>query len=102
MKTENRLYIENFEGLSREIKVPRSFTLACAYFESRDQGCELINFNEAIFNSDVESIFAALKDVGVKEFTISSGFCGMIETIGKFVKLGCRVKDSIESKRLEL
>jgi len=65
------------------------WTLAQAYLYSREAGNDLPNFAEVIWDYDIEAILADCRRLGVKEFTISSTFSGLIETIAKFEELGC-------------
>ena len=50
---------------------------------------DLPNFAEVIWDYDIEAILADCQRLGVKEFTISSTFSSLFETIAKFEELGC-------------
>ena len=51
-------------------------------------GNELIDFNEVIWDYDIEEIAQTLRANGITEFTISSTFSSLIETLAAFEKHG--------------
>ena len=63
-------------------------TLFWAYRESIEAGNEKINFSECIWEHDIEDIANCLKKNGIVEFTISSTFSSLIETLAEFQKYG--------------
>ncbi len=66
-----------------------------AYYQSKERDNELIDFNEVIWERDVEPIVATLRRVGVKEFTFSSSMTGAIEFLAAFKKLGVAIQDVV-------
>ena len=62
-----------------------------AYQYSQEAGSELLNCNEVIWDEDVEEIVKFCREQGLKEFTISSNFSGLINTLDAFDKLGCKM-----------
>lgn len=66
-------------------------TMFWAYRKSVTAENDLIDFNEVIWDDDVEAIAACMKDNGISEFTISSTFSGLIPTLAAFDKLGFKV-----------
>jgi len=62
-----------------------------AYRYSQEAGSDLLDFNEAIFDEDVEEIVKFCREQGIKEFTISSNFSGLVSTLDAFDKLGCKM-----------
>ena len=66
-------------------------TMFWAYRESKEAGNELIDFNETIWEREVEEIVKACRDNDVKQFTISSTFSGLIKIIAEFEKYGCKL-----------
>ena len=54
-------------------------TLFWAYRTSKETGNELIDFNEVIWDYDIEEIAQTLRANGITEFTISSTFSSLIE-----------------------
>ena len=63
-------------------------TLFWAYRTSKETGNELIDFNEVIWDYDIEEIAQTLRANGITEFTISSTFSSLIETLAAFEKQG--------------
>ena len=74
------------------------YTLGQAYLWSRDAGNELPNFAEVIWDYDIEEIIDNCRRLGVKEFTISSTFSSLIQTIAKFEELGCTLDGIVKIK----
>jgi hypothetical protein len=64
-------------------------TFEAAYFYSIDAENELINFAEVIWDYDIDPILENCQRLGISEFTISSTFSGLIETIAELQKRGC-------------
>ena len=56
-------------------------TLFWAYRTSKETGNELIDFNEVILDYDIVEIAQALRANGITEFTISSTFSSLLETL---------------------
>ena len=73
-------------------------TLYCAYRTSLDTGNDLIDFNEVIWDHDIKPIVDCLRSAGVTEFTISSTFSSLIETLAEFEKQGCRMQGLMQVK----
>lgn len=69
-------------------------TLFWAYRKSLDAGNDLIDFNEVIWDEDIEAIATCMKENGITEFTISSTFSSLIPTLAAFEKHGFKM-DSI-------
>ena len=63
-------------------------TLFWAYRTSKETGNELIDFNEVIWDYDIVEIAQALRANGITEFTISSTFSSLLETLVAFEKQG--------------
>ena len=62
-----------------------------AYRNSCRCGNDLIDFNEVIWDEDIEAIAATLDTNGITEFTISSNFSGLIRTLVAFEKVGFKM-----------
>ena len=73
-------------------------TLFWAYRTSKETGNELIDFNDVIWDYDIEEIAQTLRANGITEFTISSTFSSLIETIAKFEDLGCTLDGIVRVK----
>ena len=65
-----------------------NLTLYWAYRKSKQNGNELIDFPEVIWEEDIEPIADFLKAKGITEFTISSTFSSLIPTLAAFEKQG--------------
>ena len=63
-------------------------TLFWAYRNSIAVGNEEINFEDVIWDYDIEEITKTLKENGISEFTISSTFSSLIPTLAEFAKHG--------------
>lgn len=66
-------------------------TLYWAYKSSMDRGFEEIDFNEVIWEKDIETIVKDLREAGYESFTISSTFSSLLETIWEFEQRGCKM-----------
>lgn len=66
-------------------------TLFWAYNHSKEAGNELIDFDEVIWDYDIPAITACLREEGITEFTISSTFSSLIETLAAFEKEGIKM-----------
>ena len=81
--------IENAKPRMRWEEIGCQWTLGQAYLYSKEAGNDLPNFADVIWDEHIETILADCRKLGVKEFTISSTFSSLIETIAKFEELGC-------------
>ena len=63
-------------------------TMFWAYRRSIEAGNDLIDFSEVIWDEDVESIAACMKENSIAEFTISSTFSSLIPILAAFEKHG--------------
>lgn len=66
-------------------------TLFWAYRQSRENGNELVDFNEVIWDEDIKENVETLRENDITEFTISSTFSSLIPTLAAFEKLGCKM-----------
>ena len=66
-------------------------TFGQAYFTAKKSGNETIDFPEVIWENDIKKITENLERFGIKEFTISSNFSGLIETLAEFEKHGFKM-----------
>ena len=73
-------------------------TLYWAYQNSKEAGNDLIDFGEVIWDYDIDPILENCKALGITEFTISSTFSSLIETIAKFEDLGCTLDGIVRVK----
>ena len=68
-----------------------NMTFGQAYFAARRNDNNLLDFNEVIWEKDIDQITENLAEFGIREFTISSTYSGMIETIAEFDKRGWKI-----------
>lgn len=66
-------------------------TMYWAYHRSRENGSELLNFHEVIWDHDIPEIVKACREYGIERFTISSTFSGLLETLAAFEEAGFEV-----------
>lgn len=66
-------------------------TLYWAYQNSKEAGNDLIDFNEVIWDYDIDPILESCKALGITEFTISSTFSSLITTLAEFDKRDCHM-----------
>lgn len=78
--------IENKVPNLREVGI--NPTLFWAYRNLEESGNERIDFNECIWEHEIEDIATCLKANGINEFTISSTYSSLIETLAEFQKHG--------------
>lgn len=73
-------------------------TLFWAYRNSIAAGNDGINFEDVIWDYDIEEITKTLKENGISEFTISSTFSSLIPTLAEFAKHGFQMAGLTEVK----
>lgn len=59
-----------------------------AYVKSKDANNDRIDFNDVIWDREIEPIAAYLKENGITEFTVSSTFSSLITVLAAFEKHG--------------
>ena len=73
-----------------------NLTLFTAYRQQKHTGNELIDFSEVVWEDDIAAISEFLKAEGITEFTISSTFSSLIQTLAEFEKHGFRMNGLTE------
>ena len=73
-------------------------TLFWAYRNSIAAGNGEINFEDVIWDYDIEEIVKTLKENGISGFTISSTFSSLIPTLAEFAKHGFQMAGLTEVK----
>lgn len=63
-------------------------TIFWAYQHAKEAENDLIDFDEVIWDDDIQEIAEFFKKENIKEFTISSTFSGLIKTLAAFEKEG--------------
>ncbi len=85
LNENNKLFIEKFENAEASGKTLQKLGINrdvyWDYKSSTEVGNELINFYDMIDEEDAEDIIKCCRENGVKEFTISSNFTGMIRVV---------------------
>ena len=66
-------------------------TFFVAYKSSTRKYKDLLDFNDVIWDRDVQPIIANCKEFGIEEITISSTFSGLLETLEIFADNGCKI-----------
>jgi len=66
-------------------------TMFWAYRKSIDAENDLIDFNEVIWDEDIDAIAECMMENGITEFTISSTFSGLISTLAALDKHGFKM-----------
>lgn len=67
-------------------------TFGKAYQHTKEAGNDLLNFDDVIWDYDVEGIVNNCREFGVKEFTISAPFSNVLEMLAKFEDEGCKLQ----------
>lgn len=93
------IYIEAFEKLKGQKQFPEGMnaTMYFAYRESQETNNEILNFYDVIWDNDIEQIVKICKANGIKEFSISSTYSGMVTCLAIFEKFGCKVRGLTEA-----
>ena len=71
-------------------------TFGAAYLYSLEAGNDLPNYDDVIWDTDIAEIITDCHRTGITEFTISSTFSGLINTIAQFQKCGCTLQGIVE------
>ena len=67
-----------------------------AYRNSRDNENEILDFDDIIWDRDVEAITECLKENGIKAFTYSCRATDAVETLWLFKQAGCTIGEMVE------
>ena len=88
------IYRKATEGLDRLSKMEMKIW---NYYEAtKDCGNEYIDINDIIYDSEVETLVACMKECGIEAFTFSSTWSSAVETAWLFQKAGCTLAGLIE------
>ena len=66
-------------------------TMYWAYMKSIEAGNDILDFNDVIWEHDIQPIVDTCNKVGITEFTISSNFTGLLKTMYELEKRGFKV-----------
>lgn len=90
MKTIDKIEkVKNINVLLEDVGINRTFYWA--YIRTQETTNEILDFNDVIWESDVEGIIKNCKEFGLKEITISSRFASLIEILAEFEKQGAKL-----------
>ena len=90
MKTIDKIEkVKNMNVLLEDVGINRTFYWA--YIKTQETTNENLDFEDVIWESDVEGIIKNCKEFGLKEFTISSKFTNLIDILAEFEKQGAKL-----------
>ena len=67
-----------------------------AYEKSRDNENEILNFDDVIWDEEVEALTACMKENGINAFTYSCRATDAVETLWLFRQAGCTIGEMVE------
>ena len=67
-----------------------------AYEKSRDNENEILDFDDIIWDRDVEALASCMRENGIKAFTYSCRATDAIETLWLFKQAGCSIGEMVE------
>lgn len=83
-----------------ENQIDEKGDIACkiwrAYEKSRDNENEILDFDDIIWDRDVEALAACMKENGIKAFTYSCRATDAVETLWLFKEAGCTIGEMVE------
>ena len=90
MKTIDKIEkVKNMNVLLEDVGINRTFYWA--YIKTQKTTNENLDFEDVIWESDVEGIIKNCKEFGLKEITISSRFASLIDILAEFEKQGAKL-----------
>ena len=90
MKTIDKVEkVKNMNVLLEDVGINRTFYWA--YIKTQETTNENLDFEDVIWESDVEGIIKNCKEFGLKEITISSRFASLIDILAEFEKQGAKL-----------
>ena len=90
MKTIDKIEkVKNMNVLLEDVGINRTFYWA--YIRTQETTNEKLDFEDVIWESDVEGIIKNCKEFGLKEITISSRFASLIDILAEFEKQGAKL-----------
>ena len=104
------VYIENYERiLERLISSGKKWwnvsedeanrTLFNAYYNSKGDNLDMLDFGDVIWDTDVQPIADTLRGEGIKEFSISIPQANIAEILAAFSDLGIVIQGMIRIKK---
>lgn len=90
MKTIDKIEkVKNMNVLLEDVGINRTFYWA--YIKTQETTNKNLDFEDVIWESDVEGIIKNCKEFGLKEITISSRFSSLIDILAEFEKQGAKL-----------
>ena len=90
MKTIDKIEkVKNMNVLLEDVGINGTFYWA--YIRTQETTNEILDFNDVIWENDVEGIIKNCKEFGLKEITISSRFSSLIDILAEFEKQGAKL-----------
>lgn len=90
MKTIDKIEkVKNMNVLLEDVGINRTFYWA--YIKTQETTNENLDFEDVIWENDVEGIIKNCKEFGLKEITISSRFSSLIDILAEFEKQGAKL-----------
>ena len=90
MKKINKIEeVKNKDVRLEDVEINRTFYWA--YIRTQETTNENLDFEDVIWESDVEGIIKNCKEFGLKEITISSRFASLIDILAEFEKQGAKL-----------
>lgn len=90
MKTIDKIEkVKNMNVLLEDVGINRTFYWA--YIRTQETTNENLDFEDVMWESDVEGIIKNCKEFGLKEITISSRFASLIDILAEFEKQGAKL-----------
>ena len=90
MKKINKIEeVKNKDVRLEDVGINRTFYWA--YIRTQETTNENLDFEDVIWENDVEGIIKNCKEFGLKEITISSRFSSLIDILAEFEKQGAKL-----------
>lgn len=67
-----------------------------AYFNSKEAENSIINFNDVIWDDDVDKIIEHCKEFKLNEITISCNASGLLDILTQFESKGCKIEGTLK------
>ena len=96
MEEAKKAYAAATTDESKEAAEKIAWRIWRAYEHSRENENKILNFDDIIWDRDVEAITACLKENGIREFTYSCRATDAVETLWLFKEAGCTIGEMVE------
>ncbi|MDO4503834.1 MAG: hypothetical protein Q4B84_01635 [Clostridia bacterium] len=83
---------ESIAAAGKSIKnIYVNYNLYRSYLIAKESENDYIDFNDVIWDNEIEHIVSDCRTYGIDYITISSTSSSMVETLAKFEKCGCKM-----------